>query len=153
MPLHQDAAEAILRQLRAIREGRRVSLISIGHFTQTQHRLILTFRREHGLEGGESPEIVYLGRHHYESRSRQGYGPDDMLRQIEAALAADSIPLLRPRMTAIQACTDRDDGRGCRVRDLAIFEMSARKPRAELFSVIPKGDGARNNEAPRRGLG
>jgi hypothetical protein len=43
-------------------------------------------------------------------------------------------------MTALHAARDRADGYGCMVRDMAVFELSARKPRVELYSVIPKGD-------------
>ncbi|OAU96701.1 hypothetical protein AO385_0014 [Moraxella catarrhalis] len=50
------------------------------------------------------------------------------------------------RMTAIQSITPRNDGYGNLVTDRAIFELTAKKPRAELFSVIPKGD---NNKPPK----
>ncbi|TAM49722.1 MAG: hypothetical protein EPN57_25020 [Paraburkholderia sp.] len=43
-------------------------------------------------------------------------------------------------MTTVQSTVLRDDGYGAMVRDEAVLELYARKPRAELFSVIPKGD-------------
>ena len=63
-----------------------------------------------------------------------------MGRQIESALVPDSIVIANPKMTAMQNPQTRDDGYGNAVHDRAIFELTQRKPRAELFSVIPKGD-------------
>jgi hypothetical protein len=83
---------------------------------------------------------VYLGRHHHESRSSQGYTVEDMVLQIRSGLAADAAPFLRGSMTSSWAIHARDDGYGKRVRDQAVFELMARKPRFELYSVIPKSD-------------
>ena len=53
-------------------------------------------------------------------------------------------------MTSLMASQPRDDGYGKQVRDHAVLELTARKPRVELFSVIPKGDGRqKNDKAPR----
>lgn len=43
-------------------------------------------------------------------------------------------------MTALRSTFGRDDGYGNEVFDEAIFELTARKPKAELYSIIPKGD-------------
>ncbi len=43
-------------------------------------------------------------------------------------------------MTAIKNTRLRQDGYGNEVQDEAIFELIARKPKAELYSVVPKGD-------------
>jgi hypothetical protein len=43
-------------------------------------------------------------------------------------------------MTALEAGERRNDGYGNMVRDRAILELTQRKPRAELYSVMPKGD-------------
>jgi len=141
MPLYQDAADLIREQLDRIRNGHRVPLIAIGYLTETQHQALREFRASQNLAGGESPEIVYIGRHHFHSRSAQGYTVDDMLLQIRSGLAADAAPFLRGAMTSLWSVNERDDGYGKRVRDQAVFEMTARKPRVELYSVIPKGDG------------
>lgn len=141
MPLHDGAAANIRHQLQEIAQGHRVSLIVIGCLTESQHRQLREFRAERGLTGGESPEIVYLGKHHYESRAKQGYTVNDMVQQIEWGISATSEPFYRGSMTSIWSIAFRDDGYGKRVRDQAIFELSARKPRVELYSVIPKGDG------------
>ena len=64
-----------------------------------------------------------------------------MVAQVASSLAEDAIPFLRGSMTALRACRTREDGYGKHVCDHAVFELTARKPRVELFSVIPKGDG------------
>jgi hypothetical protein len=43
-------------------------------------------------------------------------------------------------MTAMENPSGRPAGYGNIVHDRAIFECTQRKPRAELFSVFPKGD-------------
>ena len=44
-------------------------------------------------------------------------------------------------MTVMQNRCPRQDRYGnCTIRDLAVFECTARHPRPELYSVIPKGD-------------
>ena len=48
--------------------------------------------------------------------------------------------MLFRRMTMLRAPTLREDGYGNRVRDEGICELTRRKPRIELFSVIPKGE-------------
>ncbi|MUV15332.1 hypothetical protein [Noviluteimonas gilva] len=141
MPLHDGAIDAIRQQLECISIGERVSLIVIGCLTRTQHDAIRAFRASRNLPGAESPEIVYLGRHHFASRSKQGYTVEDLLRQIDAGLSADAVPFIRGSMTSLMASRPRDDGYGKQVRDHAVLELTARKPRVELFSVIPKGDG------------
>lgn len=141
MPLYDGAIELLRVQLDALRRGERVSLVVLGSLTDDQHRALCEFRLSRGLPGSASPEIVYLGRHHYDSRAAQGYTVEDMVLQVEAALAADAEPLFTGKMTSIRSRIDRADGYGCMVRDQAIFEMTARKPRVELYSVIPKGDG------------
>lgn len=93
-------------------------------------------RKQHDIE----QEIVFVGRHIYQSRSRDGYTIHDMWLQIESALSAASIVIAGPKMTTMQNQTHRGDGYGNAIRDMAVFELTARKPRAELFSVIPKGD-------------
>lgn len=87
----------------------------------------------------EQNEILYIGRHHYESRVvRDGCNIDDLLKQIESTLSDKSRVIMAQRMTAIQSITPRNDGYGNPVNDRAIFELTRKKPRVELFSVIPK---------------
>ena len=115
--------------------------VVIGHFTPSQHAIINTFRGSVGLPPLESPEIVMLGSHLYRSRvTRDGYTIEDVMLQIEGALADTAIVQPTSKMTTTRSATLRADGYGNDVRDEGVYELSQRKPRAELFSVVPKGD-------------
>jgi hypothetical protein len=141
MLLYQGVAELICRHLEAIAGGAKPKLIEIGVLTDEQHAAINKLRKTAGFPGLEAPELVYVGRHHFYSRSKQGYTIEDMRLQLEASLHADSIVRATHVMTAIQSVRLRDDGYGFKVTDRAILELTARKPRAEVLSVIPYGDG------------
>ena len=141
MPLYEGATQRIARQLEAVARGRRVDIIAIGCLTREQHGRIADARRKRGLQGPDSDEIVYLGRHHYESRAAQGYVVSDLVAQVASALASDAEVVVLGKMVGLVSRNERDDGYGCRVRDRAVLELTARKPRIEVFSVIPIGDG------------
>lgn len=140
MPLFPDAEPLVRLNLSMIAAGLRPGFVVIGRLTNAQHAAINAGRLHQGLPILQNPEVLYLGRHHYTSRSRQGYGVDDMWLQIASALDATSTILITSRMTALQNPNRRDDGHGNMVNDRAILALTAHKPRAELFSVIPKGD-------------
>lgn len=140
LPLHPDAKTQIIANLQVIATGGRASLIVIGVFTDQQFADLNAVRRGLGLHEIESREIVFIGRHIYASRSADGYTIDDMILQIESALSSESLVFANSKMTAMNNTQAREDGYGNQVHDRAIFECTQRKPRAELFSVIPKGD-------------
>jgi hypothetical protein len=126
-----------------------VPLITIGEFTQTQFAYINLGRRKLDLHELAENRIVFIGRHLYTSRSQDGYSIDDIVTQIRSALSADAVAQIQKSMSCTQNPNPRDDGYGNAVRDRAIFEMTARKPRAELYSVIPKGDAKKPKEKGR----
>ena len=68
--------------------------------------------------------------------------------QIEYALASTACVLPTSRMTATRSVTVRADGYGNMVFDEAVYELTQRKPRAELFSVVPKGDSIKPKKKP-----
>ena len=140
MPLYEGCAELLRHQLNEIRLGKKVKIIGVGTLTAEQHSEICRLRRQFDLPEVESPEIVYLGVHHFDSRSRQGYTIEDMILQIQASIATESVPFLGAKMTVLRSVMRRADGYGNFVRDEAVFELMRRKPRAELYSVVPKGD-------------
>ncbi|AOA71456.1 hypothetical protein BAY15_1022 [Stenotrophomonas rhizophila] len=141
MPLYDNAPTLILDQLRRIADGERVGIVEIGELTVSQFAELVRQKREMGHEPPASRMLVYLGRHHYDSRVRKdGYLPCDLVRQLEAALASTSVIETHRHMTAVVSTSDRDDGHGNKVRDRAILELQARKPRAEVYSVVPKRD-------------
>ena len=140
MPLYDDACVRIERQLEQIADGYRVPLIEIGYLTYQQHQHVRELRRHADLADVEQPTIVYVGRHHFSSRSKQGYTIQDMVRQIEACMDANAEVFLTRGMMILRAVAQREDGYGNWVLDDGVFEMTRRKPKIELFSVIPRGD-------------
>ncbi len=140
MPLYPNAKPQIIANLQIIVAGGRASLIAVGTFTEQQFNDLNAVRRGLGLHEIESQEIVFIGRHIYVSRSKDGYTINDMILQIESALSAAAVVFANPKMTAMNNPLARADGYGNWVHDRAIFECTQRKPRAELFSVVPKGD-------------
>ena len=141
MCLYDGMLTVVRRQLQLIAEGKWVSLVEVGCLTDDQHRQLCEFRERRGLPKVESPQIVYLGRHHYDSRVVQGYTINDLVQQLEASTVDDAKPMFAGKMTSLLSPRLRADGYGRMVRDQAVLELTARKPRVEVFSVIPKGDG------------
>ncbi len=151
MPLFEGIEGEIRAHLKHIAEGVRLRPMLIGQLTAAQHDAINVARTAHGLPGLELPEIVFLGRHLHQSRIvRDGYTIDDVIAQMTSALAESAVVHASSKMTTVRSIVVRVDRYGSAVRDMAILELTARKPRAELYSVIPKGDvsPARQAEAP-----
>ncbi len=72
---------------------------------------------------------------------RDGDRPkNDMLAMIANALSAQAVAVVHHKMTGIFNQEFRIDAYGSRVQDLAVLELYAKRPKAELFSVTPKGD-------------
>jgi hypothetical protein len=140
MPLYPDAVALITFQLQSLERGERVALIAIGELTEDQFSSLNKARAAAQLPAVDSKEIVYLGRHHFSSRRAQGYALADMVSQISTAVADHATPIVTRKGTVLESGVARDDGYGNQVRDQAILELTARKPRVEVFSVIPKGD-------------
>lgn len=140
MPIYDEAEKAIRKQFALLERGERVPMIEIGEFTKKQFTEINTSRAALDLHKLEENKIVFIGRHIYEHRTRDGYSIDDIFVQIASGLSADALAHIERMVSYTQNPKERDDGYGNAVHDRAIFEMTARKPRAELYSVIPKGD-------------
>jgi hypothetical protein len=140
VPLYNDACERIRKQLERISVGERVPPIEIGYLTFQQHQHVRELRLRAELPDVEQPIVVYIGQHHFNSRSAQGYTIDDMLCQIRACTDPDAEVVLTKGMTILRSAVPRKDGYGNFVRDEGVFELTRRKPRIELFSVIPRGD-------------
>jgi hypothetical protein len=140
LPLHTGAENIVREMLTKIASGERVPIAAIGYFTEVQITEINRIRSALSLHKLEHNEILFLGRHLYNSRSKDGYTVDDMVRQIQSGLSQHSIAIVTHTMSAIENTNGRHDGYGNKVYDRVIFEMTSRKPKAELFSIIPKGD-------------
>jgi metal-dependent amidase/aminoacylase/carboxypeptidase family protein len=140
LPVYADAEARVKANLRTIAAGGRAALVAIGAFTEQQWAAINAVRHDLGLHALEGREIVFIGRHLHASRAKDGYTVDDMWARIAAACSEVSEVHVNPRMTELRNPEGRADGYGNIVHDRAVFECTQRKPRAELFSVIPKGD-------------
>jgi hypothetical protein len=133
--------EVTLREhLARVAGGDRPPMVAIGQFTELQFATINAGRTALDLHILEQNEILFIGRHLHASRSKDGYHLDDIVRQILSALSEDALAHIDTFVSYTQNPIARDDGYGNRVNDRAVFEMTARKPRAELYSVMPKGD-------------
>jgi hypothetical protein len=140
MPLFANAAALIRTNLEQIADGGRATLVPIGTLTQEQLEAINKHRLEQGL-APISAEVVFIGRHIYESRvMADGYSVQDVIEQISNAMDSRALVLESRKMTAMENPQAREDRYGNYVNDRAIFECTARHPRPELFSVVPKGD-------------
>jgi len=140
MPLNPNAIELVRANLQLLSEGGRPRFVSIGYLTEAQHQAINALRLAEGKPLLDDPEILFMGRHLYNSRSADGYTVNDMVAMIANALSADSVTVSHWKMTGILNSTHRADAYGSQVQDLAVLELYARRPKAELYSVIPKGD-------------
>lgn len=132
-------------------------MIVIGYFTEIQFAAINASRAAMELHLLEQNEILFMGRHLHASRSKDGYHIEDIVTQLVNALSIDAVAHLDTFVSYTQNPNARDDGYGNQVNDRAVFEMTARKPRAELYSVMPKGDnikpGDRSLRQQKRPLG
>lgn len=138
MPLYENALEIIRQNLEQLQNGERPRFQAIGKLTDEQLNTINQKQFEKGLPTVECNEILYMGRHHYNSRVVQdGYTISDLLKQIESVLAESSVI---ENNKVLKSTIKRNDGYGNMVSDWAVFDMTAKRPRMELFSVIPKGD-------------
>lgn len=147
MPLNPDARQILRANLEMLAQGEKPLVVTIGYLTVEQHATINEHRAKHRLPKLESSEVVFLGRHLYNSRAvTDGYSIDDILDQIESAMSATSMVIATHKMTALKNKTARNDCYGNQVCDEAVFELTQRRPKAELFSVVPKGD---KNKPPR----
>jgi len=148
MPLSDEAPALIRANLKLLQTGNRVRLVVIGTLTEMQLDAINHERRAHGHPPIVA-EVVFIGRHVYERRIvRDGYSIDDVIDQIASGMDTAAVTFQTATMTAIESRSPRADRYGNSVRDRIIFECSARYPRPELFSVVPKGDRIKPKRPP-----
>jgi hypothetical protein len=149
MPLNADAAELIRANLEEVQKGNKPRPAVIGNLTEKQLTAI-NVERARRNRGPIVGEVVFVGRHIYESRIvRDGYRIDDVITQIVGAMDATAVVRPSPKMTVLENPIARDDGYGNKVNDQAVLECTGKYPRAELYSVIPKGDQVKPEHARR----
>lgn len=138
MPLNPDAEQLIRQNLETISKGQRAPMVTIGKLSKGQVKALNVLRERQNQPALESDEIVFIGRHVYQSRvGKDGYSIDDVVAQIASALQDTSNA---NSATSIVSSQPRDDGYGNKVRDKAVFECTSRRPKLELNSVVPMGD-------------
>jgi hypothetical protein len=142
LPLFADGLKKIRANLLRIGAGEtRPPLIRIGYFSPEQLAELNQLRLKNNLPQLNG-EIVFRGTHLHQSRCvRDGYTLDEILEQIQAAVTVESTVHYTVKLTALRSRQQRTDRKGALVVDEAVFECTVRHPRAELFSVIPRGDG------------
>jgi hypothetical protein len=138
----------IRANLEDVQRGKRARLVVIGTLTKEQLDGINRQR-----EGPNHPpivaEVVFISHHAYKSRiAGDGYTIDDVIDQIVNGMDAAAVVLKSHKMTAMENPNPRADRYGNSVRDRVVFECSARHPRPELFSVVPKGDCTKPKRPP-----
>ena len=139
MPLFDDATRLMRVNFEQIKKGIKARIVVIGCLTADQLAMLNAERAKQKLPAMNA-EVVFMGRHIYDSRiTRDGYTVDDVIAQITNAMDGNSTFHANPKMNALVSPTVRDDGYGNQVIDTAVFECTAKYPRPELYSVIPKG--------------
>lgn len=140
MPLYPNSERLIRANLAAIKRGKKPNWVVIGYLTQMQLSAINDDRRLRNFEPIDR-EIVFYGKHIYQSRVvEDGYTDDDLLALIRSALSESCVFIPTRKMTVLRNPVKRNSGYGCSVRDELTLECSGKYPRSELFSVVPRGD-------------
>jgi hypothetical protein len=140
MPLYPDSERLIRGCFSMLKRGKRPRYVAIGELTEAQLAEINAERATRKFKPIKAA-LLFDGYHVYKSRILQdGYTEDDVIAQIQSALADDSEVKLSQKMTALRNRGKREDGYGSKVNDEAVLECSIRYPSPILFSTIPKGD-------------
>jgi len=72
---------------------------------------------------------------------KDGYSIDQVLEQIQSAFSDASVVDFSTSSSVMRNPNQRADHKGNLVNDEAVFECTSRYPYADLYSVIPRGDG------------
>jgi hypothetical protein len=148
LPLFADGLRKIRRNLLQVQSGKKPRVMKIGFFTPKQIAQINEARISMGFPALR-PEILFHGRHLYDSRCvKDHYTIDQVLEQIVSAFSdAAVVDPSRPSVV-LRNPNKRMDHNGMLVNDEAVFEYSGREPYANLYSVVPVGDGLK--QKPKR---
>jgi hypothetical protein len=142
MPLYENAEELIRANLEQFNPTRKVKVkaVAIGQLTEAQLATLHAYQDAQRLPKSES-EVLFHGWHIYKSRVlKDGYQIEDVIEQITSVMSSKSIVEATHYITIMQNPAPRVDRYGNTVHDRAVLECTARHPRPELYSVIPKGD-------------
>lgn len=126
--------------LTALSRGEKAAPIDLATLTAKQLADMNAARKAKGLTEFKAPDAVYTGKHHFNSRSADGYSIDEMASQLASSLDDTSRVAMTAKGVELRAAAPRVNEFGVPVRDAAIM-MEGRGGRPEVFSVIPRGDG------------
>jgi hypothetical protein len=140
VPLYSNAEKVIREHLELVRLGQKPQRVTIGELSQSQLDSLNAQRKKAGFEPLNGL-IFFRGKHVYARRIVDDcYTVEDVIDQIRSAFSAGSTTHLSPKMSSLRNPMPRADRYGNQVKDEVALECFANHPRAELFSVIPKGD-------------
>ena len=140
MPLYSNAEKVIREHLELVRLGQKPLRVTIGELSRGQLDSLNEQRKKAGFDPLNGL-IFFRGMHVHKSRILEDcYTVDDVVDQIKSAFSEASTAHLSPKMSSLRNPVPRADRYGNQVRDEIALECFANHPRAELFSVIPKGD-------------
>jgi hypothetical protein len=141
LPLYADGLRKIRRNLTQVQSGVRPWVAKIGFFTPEQLIQINEARVSMGFPA-LLPEILFHGTHLYNSRCvGNGYSIDQVLEQIQSALSDAAVVDSSRSSLVLYNPNKRMNQDGMLVTDRAVFECTGRYPYADLYSVVPEGDG------------
>jgi hypothetical protein len=140
VPLYSNAEKVIHEHLELVRIGQRPRRVTIGELSKSQ----LDSLNEQRMKAGFDPLnglVFFRGKHIYDRRIVDDcYTVEDVIDQIKSAFSEASTTHFSPKMSSLRNPVPRADRYGNQVKDEVALECFANHPRAELFSVIPKGD-------------
>ncbi len=141
MPLYADGLKKIRRNLLQVQAGQKPWVAKVGFFAAEQITTINEARIAMGFPALR-PEILFHGSHLFDSRCvKNPYTIDQVLEQIRSAFSEFSVVDPSRPSVVIRNPNKRIDHNGIAVNDEAVFECSGRQPYADLYSVVPNGDG------------
>ncbi len=123
-----------------VRIGQRPRRVTIGELSKDQLDSLNRQRQKAGFKPLNGL-VFFRGKHVYDRRILDDcYTVEDVIDQIRSAFSEASTAHLSPKMSSLRNPVAREDRYGNQVKDEVALECFANHPRAELFSVIPKGD-------------
>jgi hypothetical protein len=136
-----DGMSLANKNLQALANGERVNPVKIGLMTDDQFSQVNSLRAQSGFDPLPSKEVFYTGKHHAGSRYKDGYAPQDLLKQLTSGLDDAAVPQMdRAGRVNLVSTLPRFDGYASTVSDTVALIPSKGQTIAEAFSVIPKGD-------------
>jgi hypothetical protein len=140
MPLYSNAEKVIAEHLELVRLGQKPRRVTIGELSKNQLDSLNEQRKKAGFDPLNGL-VFFVGKHVHKSRVLGDcYTVEDIIDQIKSAFSEASTAHLSPKMSSLRNPIARGDRYGNQVHDEITLECYANHPRAELFSVIPKGD-------------